>query len=136
MFSRRELVTGGLAAATLSHTANLHASTSAGSDDNTGILNDILNQLRSMAARELLPGAREIEMVRQSQRTFLKQAGKFPDQIEVGLDVWERVIDWFVATRQPVDVVRLADGRYAIKYVTTNIVVKHELPENYVSPGQ
>jgi hypothetical protein len=136
MFSRRELVTGGLAAVTASRAADLSAGTVQSLDDNTAILTDMAATLQRMAAPRPVPGAFAIELVRQSQRAFLKQAGKFPDQIDVGLDIWDAVIDWHVATRQPVQVSRHADSRYAIRYLTTSIVLKHELPENYVGQGQ
>jgi hypothetical protein len=135
MFSRRELVTGGLAAA-VAHATGSSAAPAQASGDNTGLLNEILSQLRTMAAPGQVPGAYAINMIRQSQRVFLKQAGKFPDQIDVGLDIWDAVIDWYVATQQPVQVARHADSRYAIRYLTTSIVLKHELPENYVGQGQ
>ena len=135
MFSRRELVTGGLAAAAAARATDSGAAP-VQCTDNSGLLNEILTDVQKMAAPQPVPGAFAIGMVRQSQRTFLKQAGKYPDQIDVGLDTWDAVIDWHVAALQPFQVARHADGRYAIRFLTTNIVLKPELPENYVSQGQ
>jgi hypothetical protein len=53
----------------------------------------------------------------------------------VGIDVWEGVIDWYVATRQLVDVGRLPDGRYFVRYVGTSIVLRPEVPEGHVGIG-
>ncbi len=136
MFSRRELVTGGLAAAAASRAADASTGAVRSLDDNSAILAEMSNALQRIATPRPVPGAYAIELIRQSQRAFLKQAGKFPDQIDVGFDIWDAVIDWYVATRQPVQVARQADSRYAIRYLTTSIVLKHELPESYVSQGQ
>jgi len=135
MFSRRELVTGGLAAAAAARATDSGAAP-AQCTDNSGLLNEILTDVQKMATPQPVPGGFAIGMVRQSQRTFLKQAGKYPDQIDVGLDTWDAVIDWHVAALQPFQIARHADGRYAIRFLTTNIVLKPELPENYVSQGQ
>ena len=134
MFSRRELVTGGLAAAAVAHPTDGTAAPAQCND--SGLLNEILNDVRTMATPPPVPGALAIAAVRQSQRAFLKQAGKYPDQIDVGLDTWDAVIDWHVATLQKPEVLRHGDGHYAIRFLTRAIVLKPELPENYVSQGQ
>jgi hypothetical protein len=136
MFSRRELVTGGLAAAGVAHATAGSASPSQLAPESTGLLHEILAELQAMRNPLPVPGRAEMDLIRLSQRQFLKQSGKFPEQIDVGMDTWDRVIDWHVATLQRLEVTRQADGRYAIRYLTTNIVLKPELPENYVSQGQ
>jgi hypothetical protein len=142
MMTRRHVITGGLVAGAIGATGATGLSAEAApaakadaADDNTAVLGEILDELKASRLPERLPGARDMELIRQSRRVFLKQSGKFPDQVEVGLDVWERVLDWFVATGQPLDVGRLPAGQYFVRYVGTNIVLKPELPEGYVSPG-
>ena len=49
--------------------------------------------------------------------------------------MWEGLIDWYVATRQLVDVGRLPDGRYFVKFVGTNIVLRAEVPEGHIGVG-
>lgn len=134
MMTRRHVITGSLVTG-LGAAAAAGASAEPRDDDNTAVLGDILNELRASRMPERYPGAREIELVRQSRRVFLKQAGKFPDVVEVGLDVFERVLDWYVATGQPLDVGRLPTGHYFVRFVGTNIVLKPELPEGYVGQG-
>jgi hypothetical protein len=102
--------------------------------DNSAALSDILSELHSLRT-EPKPGAGEIELIRQARRTYLKTTGKFPEYLDVGIDIWERVVDWYVATRQTVDVGRLPDGHYFVRYVGTNIVLRQELPEGYVGQG-
>src|SRR4026208_299974 len=54
----------------------------------------------------------ELARIRDQQRLFLKANQKFPDFIEVGLGVWENVVDWHVRHQQPLSVSRIAEGRY------------------------
>jgi hypothetical protein len=133
MISRRKVLTGGIAAGAAGAAGASPAR--AADDDNGAVLSAILDELRGARAMERIPGAAEIDSIRRAQRTFLKQAGKFPDQIEVGVDVWERVLDWLVSTRQRPEIERAADGRYVIRFFTTGIVLKPELPDSYISPG-
>ena len=133
MISRRKVLTGGIAAGAASAAGAGRAL--ADSDDNGAVLAAILDELRTARAMERIPGASEIDLIRRARRAFLKQAGRFPDQIEVGVDVWERALDWFISTRQQLEVQRTAEGRYVIPFLGTGIVLKPELPDNYVSQG-
>src|SRR2546430_8962823 len=52
---------------------------------------------------------------------LLKANQKFPDYMDVGIDVWEHMHDWHVRTRQPLTIVRTNDGRYGMLFgVTTD----------------
>src|ERR1041385_1176753 len=42
----------------------------------------------------------DVSLIRAQQRTFLKANQKFPEFIDVGIDVWERMHDWHVRNRQ------------------------------------
>jgi hypothetical protein len=53
----------------------------------------------------------------------------------VGLSVWEDVYDWHVRVQQPLSVSRLTDGRYALAFMFTQLVLRHEMAANYVGPG-
>jgi hypothetical protein len=78
----------------------------------------------------------EVESIRASQRTFLRAHGKFPDFIEVSLDVWEKLYDWLVRTRQfPLAFSRLPDGRYALAFVLTTVIMRHDMSGTFVSVG-
>jgi hypothetical protein len=83
-----------------------------------------------------IPGAADVALIRQARRTYLKTAGKFPECLDVGIDVWEGLVDWYVATRQLVDVGRLPDGRHFLRYVGTSIVRRPEVPEGHVGIGR
>jgi hypothetical protein len=74
----------------------------------------------------------EIEPVRDQIKAFLRQAGKYPDYIEVGTDVWHQVYDWHVRYQQPMTIARNTEGRYTLLLFSTQIVMRTELAANYL----
>lgn len=74
----------------------------------------------------------QIAAVRDQQRTFLRSAGKFPDYIEVGVDVWQGIYDWHILWQQPVSVTRDQTGRYTIPLMGTNVVLRPDMVGNYI----
>ena len=77
----------------------------------------------------------ELARIRDQQRVFLKANQKFPDYIEVGVAVWESVVDWHIRHQQPLSVSRNADGRYILAVGFTTLILRPELSDNYVGPG-
>ena len=77
----------------------------------------------------------EIEPVREQIKTFLRQAGKYPDYLEVGTDVWHQVYDWHVRYQQPMTVTRNAEGRYMILLFSTQVIMRTELGAGYMGQG-
>ena len=77
----------------------------------------------------------ELARIRQQQRIFLKANQKFPDFIEVGVGVWESVVDWHIRHQQPLSVSRGAEGRYIMTVAFTTLILRPELSENYVGIG-
>ena len=77
----------------------------------------------------------ELARIRDQQRIYLKANQKFPDFIEVGLGVWESVVDWHVRHQQPLSVSRIAEGRYIMGIGFTTLILRPELSDNYVGPG-
>jgi len=77
----------------------------------------------------------ELARIRDQQRVFLKANQKFPDFIEVGLSVWESVVDWHIRHQQPLSVSRSAEGRYIMAVAFTTLILRPELSDNYVGPG-
>jgi hypothetical protein len=139
MVSRRQVIAGTLAAGAASlKTQRLRADAapeiSARVQDDSGKLDEILSHVRWLKPGPE-PGAAAVDQIRQARRTYLKTAAKFPEYLDVGIDIWEGLIDWYVATRQLVDVGRLPDGRYFLRFVGTSIVLRSEVPEGYVGIG-
>ena len=77
----------------------------------------------------------ELARILDQQHTFLKTNQKFPDFIEVGLSVWEGVVDWHVRHQQSFSMSRSAEGRYIMAIGFTTLILRPELSDNYVGPG-
>jgi hypothetical protein len=128
MVKRRHLITGGLAAGA----AALGSAPAAAAqrDDDLPVANAI-GELRRALERsvEVSP---ELARIREQQRTFLKANQKFPDFIEVGIAVWDDVIDWHIRHQQPLNVTRLADGRYVLTVMQTTLILRPDQAENFI----
>ena len=74
----------------------------------------------------------EVDRVRAQQRTFLKGHQKFPDFVDVGIEVWERVHDWHVRTLQPVAVTQRPGDSYAMAFGMTTLVLRPDVEEGFV----
>ena len=125
MFSRRSFLAGGFFAPRSSST----------SSDDAQLLTEIRDELRALRATCELPHCGEIDQVRAQQRTFLRGRQKLPDFMDLGVDVWERVYEWLITTRQRADIVRLADGRYALQFLTTMLVLRPDASAGFVGFG-
>jgi hypothetical protein len=62
----------------------------------------------------------------------MKSTMKFPDFIEIGIEVWDNVYDWHVAHQQPVSMGRAADGHYTMTFMFTTLVLRPEQTADYV----
>jgi hypothetical protein len=109
------------------------ATAAADSDDETA---SAINRFRDVYERQLeqVYSARwkGVTRVRQQQRTWLLSTRKYPDFIEIGLDVWDNVYDWHVAYQQPLNVQRLTDGRYAMAFMFTTLLLRSDQNPDFV----
>lgn len=134
---RRHLIGGGLAAGVTGLAAGGGAAAAAQNSDPEivaalGQLNAVLDTHFDRAEPGPVAG---VEVVRQQQRTFLRANHKYPDFIDVGLDVWESVYFWHVRHRQPLQVGRLNDGRYTLVFMFTTLIMRADIETTYVGPG-
>jgi hypothetical protein len=138
MVERRDVIGGGLAAgltALFGDDAAQGAQTmqrTVPTDDDAATAK-ALDALRVML--EHRHESRDITQIRSQQRTFLKANQKFPDFIDVGIEVWERLHDWHVKNRQPLTIVRTNDGHYGMPFMATTLILQHEQTESYISWG-
>ena len=96
------------------------------------LLEDVRDDLRAEQARcavRICPSVREL---RASQRAFLKTDRKFPDFVEVGIDIWERVQDWQLETRQAVAVTRRPDGVYGLAFGPTTLLLRPDGADDFL----
>ena len=113
MLSRRELLNG----VALGGAPGL-LGVEAGQDsqslrEGTRVLENIRDELEAGRTTCAAAICQEVAQLRRHQHAFLKSSRKFPNFIEVGIDVWERVHDWQLET-QAVGIARQPDGRYTL----------------------
>lgn len=106
------------------------AQSSRGEDENTTRIVTALHGIR-----EEIAAARrfdEIAPIREAQKAFLRANGRFPDCIEVGVDVWFAVHDWHVRWQQPLSIERDAFGRYSILLDGTAVMMRADVSAAFV----
>lgn len=134
MVERRALVGGGLVAGI---TALMGESSAAAAvPDDSQQISGSIDQLRKTFEGQFDQSYaalwRGIGRIRQQQRQWLRSTQKFPDFIEVGIDVWDNVHDWHVAHQQPLSMGRAADGRYTMLFMFTTLVLRPEQALDYI----
>lgn|SRR5690348_9131434 len=138
MLERRNVIGGGLIAGVAGLLGGTPADAAGRSEDDSGVA-EAVDRLRRSVEQQFdgcaLGPCPHVDAVRQQQRTFLKSAQKYPDYIEVGIDVWESVYDWHVKHQQPVQAGRAADGRYMMLFMFTNLLLRPDQTPNYVGYG-
>ena len=136
MVERRDVIGGGLVAglaAAFGGPAGEQARRDPTEDVAELKVADAIDKLRQSIERQ--HESAEVAQIRSQQRTFLKANQKFPDFIDVGIDVWERMHDWHVKTRQPLTIVRTNDGRYGMVFGVTTLMLQPQQVGSYISWG-
>ena len=138
MMERRALMSAGLAAgvATMTPAGTAEAAQRGDNADAVARAVDDLRQevLRQFDTTDRAPW-RIVGRIREQQRLWLRSTQKYPDFIEVGIDVWDTLHDWHVRHRQPLNVSRLADGRYAMLFSFTALLLRVDAMADYVGPA-
>jgi hypothetical protein len=75
-----------------------------------------------------------VHQIREQQRQWIRAHRKYPDFIEIGLDVWDDLYDWHVRYQQPLNIARLTDGQYAMSFHFTTLILRPDFELNYISP--
>ena len=126
--------------ASLSARSRTAADAEAGPSEQSGQMSDsqvtkIVDALKDVSrAIEAPPGAFvEILPIRQKQMDYLRSTNKFPDFIDVGLDVWFAVHDWHIKHLQQPALGRDASGRYTISLMGTQLVMRPDLVPTFIS---
>ena len=100
-------------------------------DDRADIARAI-DELRELLRARVAPPFVELAEIRRQQRMFLKASHKFPEFIEIGVNIWDRLYDWQVRYRQPLNVARRDDGRYTMTFMFTTLVLRPDQADDYV----
>jgi hypothetical protein len=136
MISRREVVTAGVIG-TLAG-APAVAAEQQGDPAAVKALSDIHNQLQTI--RSVLenglrgPGLSGglIGPLRDRFTTHMRSAGKFPDFMEIGTEVFYDVYDWHVRYNQQIQITRIAEQRFSIQFMFTQLIVRWEQDPRYL----
>ena len=133
MVQRRDLVGGGLVAGLASMVASATEADAAVDDEQS---TTAINRLRETFERQFdqVYSSRwlGVSRVREQQRTWLMSTRKYPDFIEIGIDVWDNIWDWHVVYQQPLNVTRVADGRYAMSFMFTTLLLRSDQKPDFV----
>jgi hypothetical protein len=130
---RRAVVGGSLLAGLTTLMSPAGAEAAAAADEG---VSESIDQLRRTVERQFANVYTNkwhgVERIRQQQHTWMKSTQKYPDFIEIGLDVWDNLYDWHVVHQQPVSMTRTSDGRYAMTFMFTTLVLRPEQAPDYV----
>jgi hypothetical protein len=136
MVERRQLVGGGIAAGLTALMGESSASAAAAASDDSLQISGSIDQLRKTFEGQFDQTYatlwRGVARIRQQQRTWMKSTMKFPDFIEIGIEVWDNLYDWHVAHQQPVSMGRANDGHYTMSFMFTTLVLRPEQTPDYV----
>jgi hypothetical protein len=134
MLARRRMLGttlfGGLLGATIPAAAEAGGQTS---DRQVTEVVDALREIRKALESQPQASFAEIAGVRQKQVDYLKATNKFPDFIDVGLDVWFAVHDWHIKHLQQMVLGRDSSGRYTIALLSTQLVMRPDLVPTFIS---
>jgi hypothetical protein len=95
-----------------------------------GLLRDILSAVNGL--RRPVDWS-DIAKIREMQRGFAKVNHKFPDFIEIGIQVWERLHTWHIENRLEMKLSRSPEGRLQMEFMMTQLVLRTDVPDNYIS---
>ena len=135
MFSRREVITGGVFAAALTparaHAQAQQACYLSAPLDIDHYLEQIRDAIKDLRGASVQAPA-EIAQIRERQRTHFKTNQKLPDYIDIGIQVWEHLYDWHVAMQLPLQVQRRPDGRLQMQVMLSALVLRSDYGDSQI----
>lgn len=135
MPTRREVMTAGVMGPLASATAPARADAM---DDLDRVVSEVravqasvqrLNTSITEAAR-VTAGA--LADLRERFAVYLRTTGRFPEYIDVGVDVFYEAYDWHVRHQQPLQVSRQAGSRLALVFMYTQLVLRPEQERGFI----
>jgi hypothetical protein len=133
MMERRRLVGGGMFAGAAAMLAIPEPAAAAAQRDDAEVARAVRELTESVEQAQRVPPA--VARIREQQRVYLKANQKYPDYLEVGIEVWDSVYDWFVRYQQPIVTTRTADGRYVMTFMFTTLILRSDQTNSYVGYG-
>jgi hypothetical protein len=130
MVQRRTLVGGGVVAGLTALMAP--EAEAAQQRDNSEVVSRAVQELRDTLESHFSGPWLPIARVRQQQRIWLQANHRYPEFIEIGVEIWESLYDWHVRFQQPVNMARTTDGRYVMSYMFTTFILRPDAMANYI----
>jgi hypothetical protein len=134
MVERRNLMGGGLAAGLAALVAGGETEAAAAQRDDSQEVSQEVRQLRLAIETSFTAPWSSISKIREQQGIWLRANHKYPDFIEIGINIWDSLHDWHVRYQQPINMTRSTDGRYLIAFMFTTFVLRPDQDPNYVGP--
>jgi hypothetical protein len=125
VIDRRELLTlGGLLGMAPAPANGEGAAIGAGqmTDRQVQTIADAINGVKNLIERQ--QSFAEINDVRKAQYAYLRGNNKFPDFIDIGIDVWLAIYDWHIRLQQPLVLSRDTNQRYTMMLGFTTLVLR------------
>ena len=132
MLSRRDLLMSGALASRLrpAEAQAIQRNPQGGSNpDIQDDLRDIRDALRDL--RHLTPLI-EVTQIQDKQRLHFKLNQKFPDCIDIGIQVWERLYAWHLENKLPLRALRTPEGRMEMELFFTRLVLRSDVPDAHI----
>ena len=127
MLSRRELIVGG---AVMAQTRAGEAAAQR-DPDYSRELRAIQEALTALQNQNKV-ATPDVSQIRDRQRQYFRLNQRFPECVDVGIRVWERMQDWHIANGRVLTIQRAGDGRWQMDFIMSVLVLKHELADNEV----
>ena len=144
MISRREVVTAGVLGTFVGSPADLSAEARGerakveAAQDDAGIIRALnaiekeLERLNGVFDSTSRVTSGYLSEIRGRFTIHLRAAGKFPEFMEIGIDPFYEVYDWHVRHQQQIQITRIAEQRFAIQWMFTQLILRHEQDPKYL----
>jgi hypothetical protein len=132
MFTRREWIGAGLTAAGSGGAEQPAAIDARRLDEMVAQFEAIAAELRQANSGCSTGTCATVGRIRDAMSVFLRANAKFPDVLEVGPGVFYDVYDWHIRNRLPLSSARAADGRYALGFMFTRLLLRPDAQPDYL----
>jgi hypothetical protein len=135
MIDRRELLTlGGMLGGLRAAGVNGDAAVAGVGEMSDRSAQDIVTALKTITTAMYAAQSFDvINPIRTRQNDFLKATNKFPDYIDISVDVWTAVWDWHIRMQQPLVLGRDLAGRYTMSLGFTQLVLRPDVAPGFIS---
>ena len=127
MLSRRELIAGGAGI----HLARGDAAAAQNEAEIRALRADIQGIRSILTANPVATNT--VMTLRERQRQFYRLNQRFPECIDIGINIWEQMQDWHIRNLRPLNINRGGDGNWQMDFILTVLVLKHNLGDNEIS---